>query len=278
MTLQLVGPGTVTPRLGNESGLVPRRSRPASGSRPWDCEAAVPNGRDFDLELVAAPSSITCHVARAPPRRRNRRGGRPDAGTWRSGNGSARDWRWNATCASSPREEIRSPTAPCPRARYANRPATSGGSSPMSSSGPSEQAAQLGMGEIEVVLRLRHMIGEFVAEGIADAPGAALAHRRYRARRSRPPRHRHLAKPGIGSDAPGAHHAGADALEEPFRLHADFAAPGLPPFSPMRKIFMESDSGAASSPWVTSCILLRAAALPMWVRPVPVTQKRAGSG
>ena len=49
-------------------------------------------------------------------------------------------------------EEILPPRAPCRRAGCGSCRARPSGSSPISSSGPSEQAAQLGMGEIEVVL------------------------------------------------------------------------------------------------------------------------------
>ena len=93
-------------------------------------------------------------------------------------------------------------------------PRTSGGSSPSSSSGPNAHCAQLGVRQIEVVLALEHVIGELVAERVADParPAVVVDH----------VEHRDLGllaavqrEAGHGQRLPGRRHDAAVALVEP---------------------------------------------------------------
>ena len=94
---------------------------------------------------------------------------------------------------------------------------------------PEARRAQLGMGEVEIVLALHDVIGELVAEGEADANGRALGvdhveadDLRLLAAVEREARADEIAA--------RRHQRRAVALVEPFRLDARRAALGLAAF------------------------------------------------
>ena len=141
---------------------------------------------------------------------------------------------------------------------------------------PDGTGAQLRMGEQEVVLPLGHVVGEFVAEGEADAARACRPCRSRRCRRPPVPRRRRGRRPARPAARP-ARHEPAVALVEPFRLDAGLARAGLPPSRPMRNIFIELVSVSSRASATLWCISSRVAAEPRWVRPVPVTSMCAWS-
>ena len=108
------------------------------------------------------------------------------------------------------------------------------GGSPRSSSGPPGALAQLGVGEVKVVLLLEHMIGEFVAQGEADAQNGAVVADHVTAHQfglfaALKGKGRH------GQRLSGGHEPAAIALIEPLRRDAHLAGRGFAAFQAQTK-------------------------------------------
>ena len=150
----------------------------------------------------------------------------------------------------------------------------SAGRSPDQELGAEAGLAELGMGEPEVVDPLGHVVGELVGEGEADAARGAVGADQVEAGDLR------LLAAVEGEVGREQRVAGATRGRRrcPCRTipagRRSGPAAGLPPSRPMLNIFMQSVSVALSP----LCMASREAALPVWVRPVPVRCRCAGRG
>ena len=156
-------------------------------------------------------------------------------------------------------------------------PSMLGGQLAQQQLGADRRGAQLGVGQVKVVLPLHHVVGEVVAQRPAHPAGGAVVGDDVE------PHHLRLlpAVEGEVRDAAAAAPRRPGSRRCPGRttpaVRQRCPRLGFPRSTPHLNSFMLSESSLSAGVSL-ACMRSRASALPRWVKPVPVTQQRVGTG